>query len=56
MKSYFEDLYNTGTQEQVTVHMCGFNGVQKGNYFGGELVRRTKVEVRVGNLRNKGCK
>ena len=33
MKNYFEDLY---TAEQVAVNMCGFNGVKRGNYFGGE--------------------
>ena len=32
--------------------MCGFNGIQRGNYCGGELIKRTEVEVRVGNLKN----
>ena len=32
-------------QEQVAVHMCCFNGVQRGNYFGGESIRRAEVEV-----------
>ena len=32
--------------------MCGFDVVQRGNYFGGELIRRTQDEVRVGNLKN----
>ena len=31
-KKYFEDLYNIDTQEQV--HMCGFDGTRRGNYFG----------------------
>ena len=31
--------------------MCGFDGVWRGNYFGGEPIRRTEVEVRVGGLR-----
>ena len=30
-KEYFEDLYNIDTQEQVGVHMCGFDGIQWGN-------------------------
>ena len=30
-KDYFENLYNIDTQEQVTIHMCGFDGVQRGN-------------------------
>ena len=32
--------------------MCGFAGVRRGIYFGGEPVRRTEVEVRVGKLKN----
>ena len=51
-RDYFADFYNMDTQEQVSVHMCGFHGVQRGNYFGGEPIRRTKVEVRVGKLKN----
>ena len=35
-KQHYEDLYNLDTQEQVAVHMYGFDGVQIGNYFGGE--------------------
>ena len=31
----FEDLYNIDTQEQVAVHMCGFDEIQRGNYFRG---------------------
>ena len=51
-KDCFEDLYDIGTQEQVVVHMCGFDIVQRSNYFGGEPIRRTEVGVRVGKLRN----
>ena len=32
--------------------MCGFDGIQRGNYFGGELIGRAEVEVRVGKLKN----
>ena len=42
-KEYCEDLYNVDTQEQVAVHLCGFEGVQRGNYFGGEPIRRTDI-------------
>ena len=35
------------TLEWVAVHMCGFAGVQICNYFEGELIRRTEVEIRV---------
>ena len=41
------------THEHVTVHMCGFDGIRRGNYFRGRLVRRTGVEVRVRKLRNR---
>ena len=41
-KEYFEDLYNVDNQKQVAVHMCGFNEIQKGNYFGGEPIGRAK--------------
>ena len=32
--------------------MCGFDGIQKGNYFGGEPIGRAEVEVRVRMLKN----
>ena len=48
-KEYFEDLYNIDTQEQVEVHMCSFDGIQRGN-FGGELTERAEVEVKVEKL------
>ena len=51
-KDCFEDLYNVDTQEQVTVHMCGFDEIRRGNYFGGEPIGRAKVEVRLGKLKN----
>ena len=51
-KEYFEDLYNLDTQEQVPVHMCVIYGFRRGNYFGGEPIRRTEVEVRLGKLKN----
>ena len=44
-KEYFEDLYNKDTQEQVAVHMCGFDRVWRGNYFGGEPIRRKEIEI-----------
>ena len=28
-REYYEDLYNIDTQEQVAVHMCGFDGVRR---------------------------
>ena len=32
--------------------MWAFDGVRKGNYFGGEPIKRMEVEVRVGKLKN----
>ena len=32
--------------------MCGFDGIQRSNYFGGESIGRAEVEVRVGKLKN----
>ena len=51
-KGYFEDLHNTDTEEEVTVHICGFDGVRRGNYFGGEPIGRAEVEMRVSKLKN----
>ena len=39
-KDYFEDLYNIDTQQQVAVHICGFDGIQRSNYFGREQIIR----------------
>ena len=49
-KKYYEDMCNIDTQVQVAVRMCGFDEVRRGKYFGGEPIRRTEVEVRVGKL------
>ena len=51
LKHHFEYLYNTEIQVKVAVHMYGFGGVQRGNYFGGELIRISEAEVRVRSLR-----
>ena len=51
-KEYFEDLYNIDTQEQVAVHMCGFDEIWRGNYFLGKPVGKAEIEVRVGKLKN----
>ena len=42
-KEYFEDLYNINTQEQVIVHMCGFDEIQRGYYFEGEPIGRGEI-------------
>ena len=46
-------MYNIDTQEQVEYHLCGFDGIRGGNYFGGEEpIGRIEVEVRVGKLKD----
>ena len=44
LKKYYEDLYNIDSQE--------FDGVQRGNHFGGKPIRRAEVEVRLRELKN----
>ena len=44
--------YDIDTQEEDAVHMCGFDGIWRGNYFGGEPIGKAEVEVRVGKLKN----
>ena len=34
-KKYFKDLYNV---EEVGIHMCDYDGVRRGNYFGVETI------------------
>ena len=43
-KKHFEDLYNIDTQDQVAVHICGFDLVRRSNYFGREQIEKAKVE------------
>ena len=33
--------------------MCDFDGIQRGNFFGGEPIRRTEIEVKVDNLKKR---
>ena len=51
-KEYFKDLYNIDTQEEVALHMCGFDGIRRSDYFGEQPIGRAKVEVRVMMLKN----
>ena len=36
----------------MAVHICSFNGIQRGNNLVGEPIEKTEVEVRVGKLKN----
>ena len=51
-KDYFENLYDTDTQEQVAFYMYSVEGIQKVNQFKENPIRKTEVEVRVGKLKN----
>ena len=51
-KELFEDLYKIDTQEEVVVHMWGFDGIWGGKYFRGEPIERAEVEVRLVKLKN----
>ena len=51
-KVYFKDLFNMDTQEQIAVHICDCDGVQRANYFRGELIRRNEIETRVRKRKN----
>ena len=43
-KEYFEDLYNEDTQGGVVVHMCDFDGIRRGNYLGGKLLKELRLK------------
>ena len=45
-------MYSIYTQEKVAVHICGFDGIRRGNYIRGEPIGRAEVEGRVGKLKN----
>ena len=48
LKENFEDLYTIYTQEQIAIHMCGFDGIQRKNLFGGEPIGRAEAEGKNG--------
>ena len=38
---------------RIAIHVCDFNGVQRGNYIGEEPIKRTEVKVKVGKFKNR---
>ena len=42
-REYFEDLYDIDTQEQVEVHMCGFDWNWRSNYFEENLLEALRL-------------
>ena len=39
---------------KVAVHMCGFDGIGRGNYFEGDSIGRAEVEVKLKNGKAAG--
>ena len=37
---------------EIAVHMCDFDGVQRGNYFEEEVIIKTEREAKVRKLKN----
>src|SRR5678816_3945389 len=42
-RKYFENLHNIGSNEEVIVNGCRFDGARRNRYFGDEVI--SKVEV-----------
>ena len=51
---YFEDLHNMDTQEEIAVHICGFDDVQRRDYIEGEPSRKAEVEAIIKKLLKNG--
>ena len=49
-EEYFEVLYNINTAVCVVVNKCGFDGARRDNYFWGEPISKTEMEIRVKTL------
>ena len=39
-------------KERIAVHMCGFDGIWRSNYFQQEPIGKAEVRVRVRKLKN----
>ena len=42
-REHFESLHNVGNNEEVIVIVCGFDGVRRNGYLGGEVITREEV-------------
>ena len=45
-------MYNIDNEEQVVVHICSFDMIGRGNYFGEQPIGRGEVKVRVDKFKN----
>ena len=44
-------MHNIDTLGHFAVHMCGFDGAQRANYFGGVPIGRAEVEMEKPHVR-----
>ena len=51
-REHFESLHNIGRNEEVTVNVCGFDGIRRNGYFGNEAISKEEVRGRVRKLKN----
>ena len=53
LKVFGRRIFKTSIiKKRVAVHICGFDGIHRGNSFGREIAGRAEVEMRVGKLKN----
>src|SRR5678815_774823 len=51
-EEHFENLHNIGSNEEVIVNVCGFDGARRNRYFGDEVISKEEVIGRVRKLKN----
>src|SRR5678816_1952508 len=51
-KEHFENLYNIGSNEEVIMTVCGFDGTRRNRYFGDEVISKEEEMGRVRKLKN----
>src|SRR5678815_4221110 len=49
---HFESLHYIGSNEEVIVNVCGFDGARRNRYFGDEVISKEEVIGRVRKLKN----
>ena len=50
-KKHFENVYNIGSNEEVIVNVCGFDGAKRNRYFGDKVISKEEVMGRVRKLK-----
>src|SRR5678815_4291707 len=51
-KEHFENLYNIGSNDEVIMTVCGFDGTRRNRYFGDEVISKEEEMGRVRKLKN----